>query len=290
MKTVTKTSLDDWIQEKIGADSELSREALDRYQIDRLRETVAHARTESPFYSKRLSGISSESLKSLDDVTLLPFITEEDLRSRSLEMLCVSQSEVARIVTIGLPGDPNPPKRLYFTDEDHERTVDFFGRGMSMLVEPGQKVLILLPGSTPGSVGDLLAKGLARIGAEGVVHGLVTDPVSTVNEVISQKIDCLVGIPSQVFAMVRTEEAKRVEPGRIKSVLLSTDYVPEPVVDAISDRWKCEVFEHYGTVEMGLGGGRPLFRASRLSFPGSGLARRSRRSRERKAASGRRTR
>ena len=257
MNTISKSSLDDWIKEQIGdrTSKELSREALDRCQIDRLRETAAHAVNESPFYRKRLDGFAPDRLKTRDDVALLPFTTEEDLRSRSLEMLCVSQSEVARVVTIGPPGDPYPPKRLYFTDEDHERTVDFFRQGMSMLVEPGQKVLILLPGNTPGGVGDLLAKGLDRMGAEGIVHGLVTDPVSAVNEAACRNVDCLVGIPSQVFAMARTEEAKHVEPGRIKIVLLSADYVPQPVVDAIEDRWKCAVFEHYGTVEMGLGGG-----------------------------------
>jgi phenylacetate-CoA ligase len=38
-------------------------------------------------------------------------------------------------------------------------------------------------------------------------------------------------------------------------VLLSTDYVPQSIVAAIESAWGCRVFNHYGTTEMGLGGG-----------------------------------
>jgi phenylacetate-coenzyme A ligase PaaK-like adenylate-forming protein len=41
--------------------------------------------------------------------------------------------------------------------------------------------------------------------------------------------------------------------GRIKSVLLSADYVPATVVQEISNVWGCRVYNHYGMTEMGLG-------------------------------------
>jgi phenylacetate-coenzyme A ligase PaaK-like adenylate-forming protein len=36
---------------------------------------------------------------------------------------------------------------------------------------------------------------------------------------------------------------------------LSTDYVPRAVVREVGRLWDCDVFEHYGMTEMGLGGG-----------------------------------
>jgi phenylacetate-coenzyme A ligase PaaK-like adenylate-forming protein len=42
---------------------------------------------------------------------------------------------------------------------------------------------------------------------------------------------------------------------RLKSVLLSTDHVSSAIVREIKRVWGCEVFEHYGMTEMGLGGG-----------------------------------
>jgi phenylacetate-CoA ligase len=38
-------------------------------------------------------------------------------------------------------------------------------------------------------------------------------------------------------------------------VLLSSDYVPQTIVDEVAQVWGCPVFEHYGMTEMGLGGG-----------------------------------
>jgi phenylacetate-CoA ligase len=38
-------------------------------------------------------------------------------------------------------------------------------------------------------------------------------------------------------------------------VLLSTDYIPAAIVNVLENTWGCKVFNHYGTTEMGLGGG-----------------------------------
>jgi phenylacetate-coenzyme A ligase PaaK-like adenylate-forming protein len=88
----------------------------------------------------------------------------------------VPPGDVDRIVTLPTSGTTGEPKRLHFTTADQELTLDFFRHGMSVLVRPGQRVLILLPGQRPGSVGDLLRAGLRRMDVEGVVHGPVADP------------------------------------------------------------------------------------------------------------------
>jgi phenylacetate-CoA ligase len=48
-------------------------------------------------------------------------------------------------------------------------TIDFFQHGMATLAAPGQRVLILLPGAAPGSVGDLLCSALWRMNVQGVL-------------------------------------------------------------------------------------------------------------------------
>jgi len=64
----------------------------------------------------------------------------------------------------------------------------------------------------------------------------------------------MVGIPTHVLRMARHRNGGSLR-GMIKSVLLSTDYVPDSISRAIEDAWGCKVFNHYGTTEMGLGGG-----------------------------------
>jgi phenylacetate-coenzyme A ligase PaaK-like adenylate-forming protein len=249
------TPLENWIKRKIGLQEteRLTRQALSQYQLRRIRETVAFARSHSPFYRTLLGPLPHQPVESLDDLASLPFTTADELCDQSLQLLCVSQSDVARVVT--LQTWEARPKRLYFTDEDLELTIDFFHHGMSGIVHPGHRVLILMPGERPGSVGDLLVRALARMDVQGIVHGLVQDPGRTVQEILEKRVDCLVGIPVQVLSLARHREGARVPAGLIKSVLLSADYVAQAIVDEVAQVWGCQVFEHYGMTEMGLGGG-----------------------------------
>ncbi len=258
MKTIPLTPLEPWIADKIGLaeGSRLRIDDLRRFQLERLNDTLGYVRERSPFYRELLSGTSPEPLASLRDIRSLPFTTMDDLRRHHARMLCVSQSDVARIVTLRTSGTTAEPKRLYFTDEDLELTADFFQHGMSTMVRPGWTVLILLPGTLPDSVGNLLMKGLARMFVKGIVHGPVTDPERALQDIERHRPDCLVGIPSQVMSLARLDSSRRDQATRtIKSILLSTDYVPRAVTEELSRVWGCEVFEHYGMTETGLGGG-----------------------------------
>jgi phenylacetate-CoA ligase len=253
--TTAITPLENWIKRKIGLQEtdRLTRQALSRYQLGKLQETLVYARSHSPFYRALLASFPHQPLRELDDLSSLPFTTADGLCDRSLQLLCVSQSDVARVVT--LQTWEARPKRLYFTDEDLELTIDFFHHGMSGIVQPGQRVLILMPGERPGSVGDLLVRAVARMDVQGIVHGLVHDPRRTIEEILEKRVDCLVGIPVQVLSLARQRDGAGVPPGLIKSVLLSADYMAQAVVDEVTQVWGCRVFEHYGMTEMGLGGG-----------------------------------
>jgi len=251
------TPLEAWVKTRIGLtpDRDLTSRDLDRHRIDRLRKVLIYARQNSPFYRDRLSGLADDFPRGLDDLAAIPFTTATDLRERSLDLLCVSQSDVARVVTLPIDDPAVPPRRLYFSDHDLERTVDFFHFGMTTLVRPGAAVLILMPGKTFGGIGDLLKKALARMNARGVIHGPVTDPDRALDDLEKGRADCIVGLPSQVLGLARHPRGRDLPPGRVKSVLLSADYVPRAVVRELEDRWGARVFEHYGMTEMGLGGG-----------------------------------
>lgn len=250
------TPLERWIAAKIGCEGRpLSLEALRSYQLARLNGTLALAQEASPLYRRSL-GSKRVSLSSLEELAELPFTTPEQLAAAPLDFLCVPQDEVERIVTLPTSGTTGPPKRVFFTADDQELTRDFFHWGMSTMVEAGDRVLILLPGSLPGSVGELLKDGLARMDVQGIPHGPVTDPRYTLDLIERERVTALVGIPVQVLSLARLAVAEQ-EPRAVglRSVLLSTDRVPDAVAKAIEDAWGCDVFNHYGMTEMGLGGG-----------------------------------
>ncbi|MFH1058987.1 MAG: AMP-binding protein [Pseudomonadota bacterium] len=250
------TPLDAWTRTRLGlaGDGPLHPSHLAAAQLTRLRATVAWARERSPFYRQRLAGLPAEPIADLADLARLPFTTAEDLREQPERMLCTGQGEVARIVTLHSSGTTAQPKRLFFSPADLELTLDFFHHGMASLCGPGRTVLILLPGQAPDSVGDLLARALTRLGARPLPHGPVRDPAATLAVLRASGADCLVGIPSQVLALVRHPDAAGLPRGRVRSALLTTDYVPKAVRRAVGQAWGAEVFNHYGMTELGLGG------------------------------------
>lgn len=246
------TPLEKWIAAKIGCDGQtLTREAIQAYQLQRLRETIAWASTRSPFYRKHLAELPTNKLDDLGCLARLPFTSAEDLRRDPLSFLCISQDKISRVVTLHSSGTSGPRKRIYFTREDQAATIDFFHFGMSTFTNPGDRVLILLPGERPGSVGDLLASGLKRLGALGICHGPVSDVDQTLEIMARDEIDVLVGAPTQVLALARFGKGRAAP----KRVLLSTDYVPSAIVRELERTWHCGVYAHYGMTEMGYGGG-----------------------------------
>ncbi|WP_066633473.1 DVU_1553 family AMP-dependent CoA ligase [Desulfolucanica intricata] len=254
------TPLEDWIKHKISggrlAEGRLTRNEIESYQLDKIREVVSRARKHSAFYRQHLAGLTEANLNSLDDFAGFPFTTARDLQQSTGRFLCVSQSEINRVVTLQTSGTGGTPKRIFFTREDQELTIDFLKHGMSTLVGAGDRVLILLPGQLPGSVGDLLLTALQRLGVVGIPHGLVQDARKTLEVICTQEVTALVGIPTQVLALARcSEPGNRSEPVKIKNVLLSTDHVPAAIVRELNNTWGCRVFNHYGMTEMGLGGG-----------------------------------
>ncbi|MGE4298486.1 MAG: DVU_1553 family AMP-dependent CoA ligase [Desulfovibrionaceae bacterium] len=248
------TPLDPWIAVRLGCASPVTRTSLDAWQAARLRETVARAQAASPFYAAHLAGMDAASLASPAHVANLPLMTEDTLRREGQRLLCVPQDAVARVVSLRSSGTTGPAKRLCFSDADLELTMDFFAHGMTTFTRPGQTVCILLPGQSPDSVGDLLARALARFGARGVIHGLAPDPAEAVRVAAACRAGVIVGFPVQVLAMARLAEASRTRLAPT-AVLLCSDYVPRAVEREVDRIWGCPVHSHWGTVETGLGGG-----------------------------------
>lgn len=254
-----KTPLESWIQGKISqTDSavSLTRSRLEAYQLRKIRETLLYVRENSPFYRRLLSHSATDSIRRLEDMAHLPFTTSDDLKKSPFRFLCVSQSSIERCVTLRSSGTTGPAKRLFFTREDLEHTLDFFHHGMSTLVGSGERVMVLLPGSgSRDSVVDLLGRALDRMNVQTFSTGYPTDVKSALDAVIRQDVTCLVGTPVQILSLARYGHGENCLKNRIKSVLLTADHIPVSIINAVQTAWNCKVYGHYGMTEMGWGGG-----------------------------------
>ena len=125
-----------------------------------LNAQIAYAAANSPYYRETLGQIAP--LTALRDITHLPFLTPEILRAQGNRLACVPASEIARIVSLQTSGSTGAAKRLSFSREDLEHTVEFFTEGMGWLCAPGDRAAILMPSTAPDGMVDLLCRALRR--------------------------------------------------------------------------------------------------------------------------------
>lgn len=88
----------------------MSREDMRRLQTERLIETVKRCYENVPFYKKKMDqkGIRPEDIKSIDDITKLPFTTKHDLRDEyPFGLQAVPMEQVVRVhASSGTTGKP----------------------------------------------------------------------------------------------------------------------------------------------------------------------------------------
>jgi len=253
------TPLDAWIRKKTQIGFKPAGEsfihALEDYQLRLANETIDYARKHTSFYRKHLSSLSTIPLTNLSDMARLPFTTATDLADNPFNFMAVRQDDVSKIVTLQTSGSTGASKRIFFTDADLELTLDFFHHGMSTLVRPGQRAVVLLPGEKPDSVGNLILRGLQRMNVDALVYGPVADPHHAAETIASFGAHCIIGIPTQVLAVATDRTGTAIDKDRIESLLLTTDYVPKAIAETLKKIWGCRVYTHYGMTETGFGGG-----------------------------------
>ena len=210
-----------------------------------MEETLQYAVSRAGWYQDKpieLTGDGEE------DLLRFPFCSAADLRRDPYAFLCVSPNQIARIITLQSTGSSGAPKRIFFTEEDLQRTVDFFRWGIRYIVNPGEHVGIFMPGTTHASVGGLLTDAVRAVPAEAETFGLIQNFSKAAD--LAGRCDVLVGLPSQIF-----ELAARYPGLHPRSVLLSAEFAADSVKRFLRASWGCQVYEHWGMSETGYGGG-----------------------------------
>lgn len=256
--------IEDWVKEKMLQglkDCTMPLEALKEFKMERLRRIIGYVKDNSPYYRMKYQGVHPHTLLSPEDFTKIAFTLPEEVAAQGPGMLCVSQNRVERIVTQRSGGTTGQMKRICFSETDQERTLDFFGQGLKeMGLFPGDAMFVLFPCRRPGSVGELLCRAGRTMGVIVYPRESVSGWDEAVRFMEKNQVDCILGLPGQVLALAEmTQGAGRRTDiqtyPRVKSVLLSADYVPDGLRRRIELLWGTRIYEHYGMTEMGFAGG-----------------------------------
>ncbi|MCL1895860.1 MAG: AMP-binding protein, partial [Clostridiales bacterium] len=198
-------------------------------------------------------------LASFDDFRSLPFTTPDELAEHGTRMVCVPASEISRIVTLQqTSGTTGTPKRVFFTEADQELMVDYIHHGLPVMTGPDDAFLVLMPCERPGSVGDLVAIGVERIGSRAIRVGPIPPDGSRDEEILAlmrrEGVSSGLATATTAARLAAKSAGDEAITNNMRTILLSAQHISDANKTIIEKSWGCKVYEHYGMTEMGLGG------------------------------------
>jgi phenylacetate-CoA ligase len=118
----------------------ISREEMEKLQLQRLRETVKRVYNNVPFYQRKFAelNITPDDISSLNDLHKLPFTTKKDLRDNyPFNLLAVKLKDCIRVHASS--GTSGKPTVVAYTKNDIENWADIVARAITIAGgEPGQ--------------------------------------------------------------------------------------------------------------------------------------------------------
>ncbi len=236
---------------------DVTRADIDRYHLFQLRKTLAYAYEKSAFYRSLFdqSGLKVDEIRSLADISRIPFTSPADVARHHYQIACVPLGDITRITTFTSSGTTGPQKRVFFTEGDIERIVEFMEMGMRTVTTSEDVVQILLPAGSPLGQLDLLARGVERIGALAVKAGTGLTSEEQIELVKKHGSTILFGRTGRIYRMTHELLAKGYELDRlgVKTLFVTSEHLSQAVRERLKSLWNCEVSFHYGLTEMGLG-------------------------------------
>lgn len=230
----------------------MSREKMEKLQLERLQNMVDYCLENVPFYTKKLTeaGITSGSqIKTLKDIERIPFTTKDDLRDNYPDgFLAVPKNKIARIhASSGTTGKPTVG---YYTKNDLDTWAEATARTLCLMGIEQDDIMQI-------SVGYGLFTGALgfHYGAEKV--GCTVVPASTGN---TQKqllmlrdmgVTVLMATPS--YATYLSDIIKQseypLEDFKIRRIMLGAERCTESMKETIKNNLGVEAMDDYGLTE-----------------------------------------
>ncbi len=243
MRNVPVSRLDALIAEQEGLES-VDRETIEAIQLKKLNRLLTREKERGAYYRDL-----PERLRSLEEISFLPFTTDEDLANNAGGLLLCSQSQITRILSDATSGTTGSAKRVFYTEDDLENTVQLYMAGLGELIFPGSVTMICFPFSGPFGLGELISEAVSRLGA----RPLKTGPFLCYGEYAEllkrEKPDTFVGMPVQLLGLLRF-----CGRSSLRRALVSGDACPESVIRECESILGSRLFPHYGSREMGMAG------------------------------------
>ncbi len=233
----------------------LSRAEMESLQLSRLQETVQRVYDKVPYYRAKMeaAGVTPQDIRTLADVSKLPFTTKQDMRDTyPFGLFAVSQEELVRIHASS--GTTGKPTVVGYTRGDLETWTDCVSR------------IACMGGATPKDVAQICFGYGMFTGALGLHYGLenigaAIVPSSTGNSekqimyMQDFKTSLLVATPSYALRLAEVARDMGVNPAtdlRIKTALVGSELLTDAMREEMHAVWGADVniTTNYGMSEL----------------------------------------
>lgn len=231
----------------------MSREELDALQSQRLRQTVEHVYKNVPMYKERMDalGVKPEDIKSVDDITKLPFTDKPDLRDHFPDgLFAVPRKEIVRVQ--GSSGTTGKPIVSGYTANDIEVWTTMVARALAAAGCTDEDTIQVTYGYGLFTGGLGIHQGATKLGATVVPmsSGNTQRQIMMLREMGATMMCCT---PSYATMLGETIREMGIDPSELK--LKSGCFGAEPWTSEMRDNLEglldFNAFDIYGLTEIG---------------------------------------
>ena len=233
----------------------LTREEIEKIQLERLQETVNRVYEKVPAYRKKMdeAGVKPEDIKELKDLAKLPFVTKQDMRDNyPFGLFAVPKDELVRIHASS--GTTGKPTVVGYTQGDLETWTDCVSRIACMGGATSHDVAQICfgYGMFTGALG--LHYGLENIGAT-IVPSSTGNSEKQIMYMKDFETSLLVATPSYALRLAEVAKQIGVEPTRdlgVKIALVGSELLTDAMREEMHKVWGKDILitSNYGMSEL----------------------------------------
>jgi len=227
-------------------------------QLQKLQELLTYLSANSPFYQELFekNQIDIRQIKTLNDLTLIPTTTKDDLQQRTADFLCVPAEKIIEYTSTS--GTLGGPVTIALTDRDIERLAyNEYNSFLNADTTPEDTYQLMLTLDRQFMAGIAYYMGLRKLGA-GIIRLGPGVPSLQWETIRRLKPTAIVAVPSFMLKLIQYAKANHIDinASSVKKAICigenirNTDFSLNVLGKKITESWDIQLFSTYASTEM----------------------------------------
>jgi phenylacetate-CoA ligase len=227
-------------------------------QLKKLQDLLLHLNLHSPFYKELFSKhqVDITAIKTLDDLTLLPTTSKEDLQQRNEDFLCMGRDQIIEYASTS--GTLGSPVTIALTENDLNRlTFNEYNSFMCADGSAADTYQLMLTLDRQFMAGIAYYSGLRKLGA-GIIRLGPGVPAMQLETIQRLKPTAIVAVPSFILKLIQFAKDTNIDLNKTsvkKAVCIgenirNIDFSYNILGKKITEAWDIKLYSTYASTEM----------------------------------------